>query len=147
MNLIMSTRLTCSSVPALIVFSMNTDQQFSYHDTLKVEGNVLDVAISYGDNILLYSVDNVHQPWTTKTLKPERGQVFMGAYQYDARKHEWNKSTGYRGLTSINQTAATEQPGLDMDQDPNTLSDLFYGIEHLRKRKNEDGDDDVMVGE
>ena len=126
---------------------MDEDQQLSYQDTLMLEGNVLDVAVCHERNSLLYCVDNVHQPWTTKTLKPERGRVFVGAYQYDVQRGEWEKSPEYRGLASINQIAATEQLGLDLDQEPSNLSDLFYGIEHLRKRHNEDGDDGAAAGE
>ncbi|MCJ1328878.1 tRNA (guanine-N(7)-)-methyltransferase non-catalytic subunit trm82 [Thelotrema lepadinum] len=137
--------VACEAVPALFVFKLGTEGTLNFRSALLVEGNVLDIAIRSEARTLFYTVDNVHAPATTKEerdLGADERRVFVGAYRFVSERDEWVKEEGDL-VEAMNAFANTEEDLLTAEMDAGALSDLLYGIEHLRKRgKEEEAGDD-----
>lgn len=125
-----------------------------------MEGNVLDIAIignpaAENDELyLLYSVDNVHVVGSTSTVGDDPLRPYFGALCFQRDSANWlqlptmkssfstkRNYTGY-DVASRLDTIVREQPENELWPDRSLLSDLLYGIEHLRKRGLENGGQD-----
>ena len=138
--------VACEAVPALLVFKFGTDGSLTHGTSLPTEGNVLDVSIQVSTKSIAYSMDCMHVPWSTNmaALATEQGdglKSFVGYYRFNEVKDEWVKETGDLG-DSINAFANADADPLAHDMDVAAVSDLLYGIEHLRKRAMADGEEE-----
>lgn len=150
-------------LPLLFIFHME-DYDISYNQTLKLEGNVLDVTVLGGHDQIAVCVDTVHKSGSHKELRSDEETI---------------ASVQIFALSSVLVTANGRQtssilPVLDRDveidtvlpQEPdkshvpngdakqqrgwersyNSLGELIYGLENLRKRRGTGEDEDVDGG-
>ena len=105
------------------------------HEILYLDGNVLDVAFSQDHESMFCSTDNVHKALTTDILEPEDGRPFLDSFHISYETSEWVPDIDNEGTAAINRLSAEEKDPFASDGISKLLSNLFYGIEHLRKRK------------
>ena len=139
-------------IPALFVFHFSGDK-LSFRECLIADGNVLDLTVLKEQKSILYSMDNVHEPFSTNTFQQNDGRPVLGTYSYIQTEKRWvSRANALQDLNkavdAINIWATTEYAS---KEEQNTLSERLYGIEHLRKRGLEEDnpadqvEDDVNV--
>jgi hypothetical protein len=100
------------------------------------------------------SLDNIHEPCTTdKAVEAAAAAAAGGGGGGDARQSQkhilafaWDRSSGQwreesgDALARINRFACERHDVLTENLDSAAWGDVFYGIEHLRKKDYEDGE-------
>lgn len=124
------------------IYSSDSNGTFVHLTTLAAEGNVLDIAICAESDSFFYTMDNVHDPATTDILVPEQThKPYLGCYRYSDRTSSWI-SQGDEGsvgcVEAITRFAIVKQDSSSLRNDSDSLTNLLYVIEHLRKRPTEE---------
>lgn len=130
------------SIPALFHWSLRTDGLMNYRRFYTLPGNVLDaVVLEYRASILV-SIDNVYEAGSTETVRSRSGQeaaLRLHALSF-ATDLEGEPMVRDEGLVSVSENISNDRSTiLDVNEDDGTsqhraLSELLYGVEHLRKR-------------
>ena len=114
---------------------MTLNNELQFHQSLKLKGNVLDIATLHEQNSILYTMDNMHYPMSTMIIQEDSSRPSLGTYVYDSTSNTWNDEGLLNPtITSINEWAKS----MDCSIDPQRLSDSLYGMEKLRKRGQEE---------
>ena len=115
----------------------------TYNKTIELEGNVIDFVVLQNRMSIFYSMDTVHEKFSTSTLvgdEIQKSRRSTGALTVDcvsARWREDNKS--YEKLITSMQLHGKGH-SISPENDAakgKSLKDLLYGIENLRKRVSE----------
>lgn len=128
-------------VPGLFIFLVDTDAKVNFKASVPLESNVIDVVFIPQSESVLYSMDAVHQPFSTTTMasaEEQESRPSVGAVQ--ATKLGWErKSEGTMELVAVMKRQLENQPNCMHDGDMKTGSvrELLYNLESLRKRSSE----------
>lgn len=129
--------LTDDRLPALLVFRLTSDDLLTLHAVLAVEGNILDVVAIEENSSLIYTMDSLHQPLTADVVEASAGRPFLGSYIYSTNSGTWEQTEESERISiTINKWAEQQESHmLTQDEKESKLSQLFYGLEDLRKRR------------
>ncbi len=130
------------SIPALFHWSLRTDGLMHYRRFYALPGNVVDAVILEYRASIIISIDNVHEAGSTEVLRSRESQEAV------LRLHALSFATNLEGepevrnesLVSVSETISNDRSTeSDVKEDAGTsqhraLSELLYGVEHLRKR-------------
>ena len=104
-------------------------------------GNVIDVSVLEAEKSqtsIIYSMDNVHDPSSMTIMATEDTpgeRPYLGTLSRELLSGYWHVNKDLEvAINRINRIATSEKPGKEAASDGSTLSELLYGIEHLRKR-------------
>ncbi len=122
-----------SSVPAVFMFSLSETGSLSYYETLKLDGNPLDLVVEESTSTLIISIDNFHKPGSTDQPRMNADDAALPLVVYNVKDSLWVESP-LRFDVSIDKVshdadAITQSQG---------LSGTLYTIENLRKRGGEE---------
>jgi tRNA (guanine-N(7)-)-methyltransferase subunit TRM82 len=122
-------------LPALLIFVFGKDDQLSYEQTLQLEGNLLDVIIVQEESAIVCSIDTLHAPHSTSNAVQTQRPV-LAFHSLASTEGAKELKLSKEAVENINAWAGS-QPG-STDQNVAGWSDILYGVEHLRKRGNEE---------
>ena len=136
-------------LPLLLSFQASPDHELTIHQTIPLEGNVLDVAVIEEKQMILVSIDNVHEPGSTKESRigPETVPATVHEYELVAsdstakyQQMEWMATSKL-----IVDEAIWQERNLDLGMKSFTrakgrgvyseLGEFLYGLENLRKNR------------
>ena len=160
----MSLLITLRRLPLLLSLTLDLGGKLSYHQTVAVSGNVLDVAQAQGQNLLIISLDPAHEVGSMKafdtgeSLLNETMVAFKLGKQFD--KLEWLPAgiaeplnAAIIQLENMSEVLETESSERQRSKgDYSSLGEFLYGLENLRKRRGQaledaedEVDDDVLI--
>ncbi|MCJ1378251.1 tRNA (guanine-N(7)-)-methyltransferase non-catalytic subunit trm82 [Xylographa soralifera] len=128
--------VACERVPALVIYSWHENGKVEHHETLEVEGNILDVAVVPKQMSILYAIDNL-EDYSSATDDQLRYHLpSFGSYCYSSTACSWVKHSPLQeSINGINQWAAIQESTVpDLEFRPNVMREYLYGTEKLRKR-------------
>ena len=135
------TKSACS-VPALFIFSMDIDGMLNHEETVCVEGNVLDVVFIKNPEFVLYTMDAVHQSFSTATAgisQRENPRPWVGVLNWT--NSGWKKNAGPNGELLANMQVCLEDQPRNLDfgtAKRRSMRELLYNLESLRKKDSEE---------
>ncbi|RKF84115.1 tRNA -methyltransferase non-catalytic subunit trm82 [Golovinomyces cichoracearum] len=119
--------ISCEGLPALFTFIFSPENTLQYSETLWTAGNVLDMSVTLHQGTrsrtLLVSIDDCHEPGSTSELRKDDFSNVMPLHQFTV--HGGN----LKGSPLEIQMPNDVKSHIDFGK----VSDLLYGIEHLRK--------------
>lgn len=129
---------------------MDFDDTMGFIGTVPLEGNVIDFAILQEQGTVVYSMDTIHEPFSTTAVASDLKQQTrpsIGATSSGSMFAPPEKNVGSHGkLIASMEQCVKDQPFV-MQEAPGkgrSMRELLYGLESLRKRGGEDnngGDD------
>lgn len=128
------------AVPALVMYQLDHKGRLHHRATLVTAGNVLDVSVCAETKRVFYAMDNVHQACTTNVAVAERAgstevSPWIGCYRWMPESPHWVVDPEVGAVVGkMNDFAKEGEDTLASGMDGAALSDLLYGIEHMRKR-------------
>lgn len=107
---------------------------------MQTQGNVIDVAILAGHQAILFSMDNLHEPNSTRRMDITGQKPLVGYYSYSCARDNVGKKLGMESIAkAINKWAEGEENlFLNSSSQSSIVSDLLYSISKLRKRGQDD---------
>lgn len=129
--------LTYFRLPALITFSVDINGNMEHHQTIVTGRNILDVTVSQEDQLIIYTLDNVHIPLSTKEIGAETGD-FLGAHRFSLESNSWVDERSQSLWSRVKSWARSEQHPPGQSNNHQQLSDVLYGWGNLRKRGDEE---------
>ena len=120
------------------MFHLGSDLKLGFREYVTLLGNVLDVAIWNDPCMIIYSLDNFHLPFSTTVPTvtddhPSRHPI--GSLTLDNFGH-WKQRPILQDALAATESEMRSTAGL-LEQGTSggvSLGSLFYGIENLRKR-------------
>ena len=124
----------------MIIFSSTKAGLLQHREILQTEGNVIDVAILPGKQIILYSTDNLHKCNSTSAVESTGQRPVVGCYSYSSAFDKWEKRSGTDSIATVINGWAARQESLSTDPSGQlaTVRDLLYSIDRFRKRGQDD---------
>ena len=123
------------------MFLMNSNAELTFQASISLEYNVIDMVFVPQIDSVVYSMDTVHQPFSTTvgSSNDEQGlRRSVGALQ--ATDVGWEINTGTtKFLVESMKNAVTSQPTSSEETtvERRSLKELLYNLENLRKRGSE----------
>ena len=132
------------SISALFCYRINAAGEVTYHQTLTLNGNVLDVTVMESIEAIIVSIDNVHVPNSTRwirssdqTAHPNRLCAFE--ILMESQSYEWRPAVNLP-MDAIGSQAIAFVEGDADGTGMTTLTSLLYNLENLRKHAQEEVD-------
>lgn len=130
-------------VPALFRWSLTREGRLKYCDFYALEGNILDVVVLNDRASVLVSIDHIHAAGSRDVVRSDaiheatpRLQILsFGEDSQSLYETEQAKRGSVSEIISNSRTPEMPEGTLDW---LNRLSELCYGMEHLRKRSTHD---------
>lgn len=131
-----------NSVPSLFCFCFGIDGVLTPCPPIEAAGNVLSVTC-LRDSIIIVSVDNFHEPHSTKTPRstPTSPQILLQAFKLTSAPEGLNSEPALGSIIdSINGQGTFDVIASDADESSKgkktkALSSSLYGMENLRKQR------------
>ena len=119
---------------------MDSEGHVESRSIYETKGNVLDATILAGQNTIIYTMDNVHLPLSTKTPRnPEKRSSLPWIGYIDLGKWQSKESVLDGTVGTINECMSGQDANNDLqDGSLAALQELLYGIDNLRKRGQEE---------
>ena len=151
--------LIMNRLPIILSYRTDLRHGLKHHQTIRLSGNVLDVAIPETQCKIMVSVDAFHEPCSVKTRRPSTNedrdhfQSFdlvssgLGAHGKDDDLY-WRSSNDAVGINKAFQKLSVDKLLVHKSTTSNansTYSDVgefLYGLENLRKRTGIDAVDE-----
>lgn len=120
------------------MFHLGSDLKLVFREYVVLHGNVLDVAIESDQRMIIYSLDNFHVRFSTRLIAGIDGNAAkpsIGCLKVDSLGH-WKQYDILQDAVTVIESKARSKK-LSSEQGScreDSLSSLFYGIENLRKR-------------
>ncbi|MCJ1402462.1 tRNA (guanine-N(7)-)-methyltransferase non-catalytic subunit trm82 [Xylographa trunciseda] len=128
--------VACERVPAFFVYSWHENGKVEHHETLEVEGNILDVAVLQTQMAILYTIDSQehYSPATDEQLRHHL--PCLGSYCYLSATRSWVRDSPIQeSVDGINEWAAMQEINApDRGFQNSLMHEYLYGTEKLRKR-------------
>lgn len=133
------------SVPSLFCFNFGVDGVLTQCQPIQVSGNVLSVTC-LRDSLVIVSVDSFHEPGSTTALRSTQAspQTLLQAFKLTSGPEGLSSDPALgSAIGSINGHGTFEVVTSDEDESSKgkkakALSDSLYGVENLRKRRQEE---------
>ncbi|CZT47976.1 related to tRNA (guanine-N(7)-)-methyltransferase subunit trm82 [Rhynchosporium secalis] len=121
--------VTCEGVPALFTFALTSHNRLEHIQTLRLSGNAL--ALVSNSSGLVVSVDTIHKEGSISELRNENPEdlTCLQSYKFEKEQLVPNGVAFAKG----EESKETEAVG--------KLGNLLYGLENLRKREGDAGDE------
>ncbi|MCJ1479776.1 tRNA (guanine-N(7)-)-methyltransferase non-catalytic subunit trm82 [Lambiella insularis] len=132
--------VTCERMPALVLYSCLGDGTVKHHQTLEVEGHIVDLAIFQEQMSIVYSMDMEDKSTPPTDNKCGSHPTIFGAYSYSRVECCWNKDSRLEEVVKNMNSWVTKQDWelLYPTIEHSILSESIYSIEKLRKRGQDD---------
>jgi len=124
--------VTCESVPSIFLFALSETGILSHCETLKLDGNPLDLVVDESTGIFIASIDYVHKLGSTDQLRDSSVECPLPLQTYQVKGSSWAKSSLRFDVAVSNGSDAVEA-----HTQAKGLSGILYTIEKLRKRGEE----------
>ena len=120
----------------MLFYSLDSHGSLTLRQCFSVAGNVLDVEVLENRSTILYSIDNIHEKWSTKIVDKGPLRPSVGAVTFSGSAQSWSKEATFDGIiTVMNKEAMAQDGALQQGRGKDAaLSELLYSIESLRKR-------------
>lgn len=136
--------LTCpaSREPKLLSFVYDSNDDLVPQPPIELSGNALDVTAIDNSGQILVSVDNVHEPGSTMTMKssPSLPRHLLQAFKMSigADGLKWDK-VPRQAADTINDNGTTDITTVDDKKEASkqtgSLAESLYGLTNLRKKE------------
>ncbi|KAK0118877.1 tRNA (guanine-N(7)-)-methyltransferase non-catalytic subunit trm82 [Cadophora gregata f. sp. sojae] len=123
--------VACEGVPALFIFLLTPSNRLEYLQTLALPGNVL--ALSLTSSRLIVSIDTIHKPGSTNELRTETTENLNVLQTFEFSTQELMLVEGALAFAKIEEDWKLDAVG--------RLGNLLYGLENLRKREGDGGEE------
>ncbi len=126
------------------MFHLGSDLKLIFRERITLPGNLLDVAVVNHRCMIIYSLDNIHIPFSTTVMAcmdDKKSIPLIGSLILDSSGH-WKKHDILQdAVAGIESEVGSKAFCIKQkDNGGRTLSSLFYGIENLRKRGQEESE-------
>ena len=130
--------VTCEGIPALFLFTFDESDKIIFREAYPTEGNVLDMVTLQDRRSIIYSMDNVHQPFTTTDARRDAtSSSFAEAIHFLRGPQRWEEDLNLDdSLLPALEMCAKNRPILPQTKvgKGKSLRELLYSLESLRKR-------------
>ena len=129
--------VTCEGIPALFLFAFNQDEKIEFRETYPTEGNVIDMVVLQDRNSVLYSMDNVHKPFSNTEDSDSASRSLVEAIHFLRTPQRWEEDLNLDdALLPALEACAKTRPLMPQKNAAKgkSLKELLYGLESLRKR-------------
>ncbi|KAH6709550.1 guanine-N(7)--methyltransferase subunit trm82 [Leptodontidium sp. MPI-SDFR-AT-0119] len=123
--------VTCEGVPALFTFTLTSQNKLEHSQTLPLSGNALAVTVL--PSILIVSIDTIHSPGSTSELRSNTNERSNCLHSF-----EFQNGMLVGGGVAF---AEGEEGGEGEVGAVGRLGNLLYGLENLRKREGDGGEE------
>ncbi len=126
------------------MFHLGSDLKLIFRERITLPGNVLDVAVVNHGCMIIYALDNMHIPFSTTVMAgmdDKKSIPLIGSLILDSSGH-WKKHDILQdAVAGIESEAGSKAFCMKQKDDGGrSLRSLFYGIENLRKRGQEESE-------
>ena len=114
-----------------------------FNTTIRTESNIIDVTVLHNQSSIVYSMDTSRQAFSIDALadiEKQSSRSFVGSLSYYTDSKTWEENHALQAdLVAATKECADSQlhvpqPGAAKEK---SLTELFYGLESLRKRGSE----------
>ena len=135
------------SIPALFHFCIDTEvEKMEYMGTYgPLKGNVIDVAVIQDQGVVVYSMDTVHEAFSTTTVandqaQKERFAIGVMKITQNAMSEMCMQQRQHPQLVTAMEQCIQRQSFIHENSTAKgkSMRDLLYGLESLRKRGGEE---------
>ena len=142
--------VTLEGIPALFMFFFNSKDELEFREAYPTEGNVLDLTILHDRGSIIYSMDNIHKPFSTTEEEYEGAdpRPLVSAIHFLRGSQRWEEDINLPDeLLETMERCAKRRPLVPQKNvaKGKSLKELLYGLEGLRKREM-GGDTEVEEG-
>lgn len=119
------------------MFHLGSDLKLIFREYITLVGNVLDVAVMDDRCTIIYSLDTFHVPFSTTKIAcidDQTAKSAIGCLTLDSSGIWKQRGIMQNVMASIESEARKNEGCMKQGNDGGSLSSLFYGIENLRKR-------------
>ncbi|KAL2041451.1 hypothetical protein N7G274_005833 [Stereocaulon virgatum] len=138
--------VTCEGIPALFIFSLHSNAEVLFMGTIPLSGNIIDFVFLDNQGSILYSLDPIHEPFSTTKVVEEREQQMrplVGEVLVEWRADPPEMIEGRYGmLVGSMDRCVRRQAFVEVEAKGKgrSMRELLYGLEGLRKRVGEEGE-------
>ncbi|KAG4432211.1 hypothetical protein IFR05_012310 [Cadophora sp. M221] len=123
--------ITCEGVPALFKFTLTSQNKLEHNQTLSLPGNAL--AITVLPSKLIVSIDTIHSPGSTNELRSNTADRFNCLNSFEFQD---GMLVGGGVVFTEGEVESDGEVGA-----VGRLGNLLYGLENLRKREGDGGEE------
>ena len=125
------------SVGALFCYQIASTGEVTYRQTIRLDGNALDVAIISVSQIIIVSTDHVHEANSTRALRDndnaKPGRIFS-AFFFDRKLQSSHWQPTLEPVLEVLNQAYFDSKLDSNDAKADSVGDSLYTMETLRKR-------------
>merc|ERR1712093_189905 len=125
--------VTCEGVPALFTFTLTPLNQLTHLQTLPLPGNVLAISPIPATSKLLVSIDTIHKAGSTSELRTDSTESLSALQTF-----EFQDGMLVEGGVAFARVEDGEEGQV---AETARLGNLLYGLENLRKREGDGGEE------
>lgn len=130
--------ITCEGIPSLFLFTFDESDQIVFREAYSTDRNVLDVVVLQDQKSIVYSMDNIHPPFsTTDDKRDATSTCLVKAIHFLQGPQRWEDdlALGVDLLPALEMYAKSRPmvPQKNVAKGK-SLKELLYGLETLRKR-------------
>ena len=136
-------------MPALFTFTLGQDGEIHPHESIYTESNVIDMTLLPDQTSVVYSMDICHEAFSTDATtdnEPSDPRSLMGSLSYCRDSKTWKANDSLQAKL-VGATRECADSNLNAPQvtaaKGKSFTELFYGLESLRKRGSENSEIDV----
>ncbi|PVH88513.1 hypothetical protein DL98DRAFT_648623 [Cadophora sp. DSE1049] len=125
--------VTCEGVPALFTFTLTPLNQLKHLQTLHLPGNVLSLATPTSSKLIV-SIDTIHRPGSTSELRTDTNDNVKALQTFEFQD----------GMLVEGGVPFEKGEGMAGEGESGAvgrLGNLLYGLENLRKREGDGGEE------
>ena len=130
--------ITCEGIPSLFLFAFDRPDEIKFREAYPTEGNVIDIAVLKDRSSIIYSIDNIHRPFSTNE---DDGNAIpaslVEAIHFLRGSQRWEEDLNLDDtLLPALEVFAKRRPILPQKNAAKgkSLKELLYSLESLRKR-------------
>ena len=123
---------------------MDFDATMGFIGTVPLEGNVVDFTILHEKGTVVYSMDTIHEPFSTTAVASDLEQQTrpsIGATSFGSMFSPPEKNVRPHGKLIASMEQRVKDQSFVMQETPgkgSSMRELLYGLEGLRKRGGDD---------
>ncbi|KAI9372803.1 WD40-repeat-containing domain protein [Aspergillus egyptiacus] len=123
--------------PTLQVFTIESNGSLTPHESLKANGNILDLQVREDINTLLLAVDCIREPGSTQEWRstPSSPATFLEAFQLkgETESPQWDTVSDTM-ISTMNASGTIPVPEAG-EKEKQALNNSLYSLENLRKKQ------------
>ncbi|KAH7417023.1 guanine-N(7)--methyltransferase subunit trm82 [Cadophora sp. MPI-SDFR-AT-0126] len=125
--------VTCEGIPALFTFTLTPSNQLTHLQTLPLQGNALAVSPITATSKFIVSIDTIHKPGSTSEVRTDDLEDLKSLQTF-----EFQDDILVESALAFERSEGGEEEQVG---DSGRLGNLLYGLENLRKREGDGGEE------